>query len=176
MKKIVVASKNPVKMAAALAGFQAMFPHEQFEIEGVMVPSGVSDQPHSDAETLRGALNRAETAYQREPLADFWVGLEGGVEEQYDGVMAFAWAVVKSQTLIGKGKTGSFFLPPAVVELLKAGKELGEADDIVFQRANSKQQNGAVGILTSDVITRTEYYKAAVILALIPVRNPELYR
>jgi non-canonical (house-cleaning) NTP pyrophosphatase len=33
-------------------------------------------------------------------------------------------------------------------------KELGEADDIVFGITNSKQANGAVCILTGDILTR----------------------
>lgn len=49
--KIVIASKNPVKMTAALEGFRSLFPHQEFEIAGVSVPSGVRDQPLSDAET-----------------------------------------------------------------------------------------------------------------------------
>ena len=65
MKHVVVASNNPVKKQAALAGFQKMFAHEDFKIEGIAVPSGVSDQPMSDEETLQGALNRAQKAAQR---------------------------------------------------------------------------------------------------------------
>jgi non-canonical (house-cleaning) NTP pyrophosphatase len=51
----------------------------------------------------------------------------------------------------------------------------GKADDIVFSRSNSKQQNGAVGLLTKDVITRAAYYEPAVVLALVSFANPELY-
>jgi non-canonical (house-cleaning) NTP pyrophosphatase len=87
----------------------------------------------------------------------------------------FAWVVVKSASMLGKGKTGTFFLPRAVVKLIKEGKELGEADDIVFKRQNSKQENGAVGILTGNIIDRTSFYKVAVLLALIPFKNPTLY-
>jgi non-canonical (house-cleaning) NTP pyrophosphatase len=53
--------------------------------------------------------------------------------------------------------------------------ELGHADDIVFGRNNSKQQTGAVGILTREVITRAEYYSHGGVLALIPSLNPGLY-
>jgi non-canonical (house-cleaning) NTP pyrophosphatase len=52
---------------------------------------------------------------------------------------------------------------------------LGEADDRVFSRKNSKQSNGAIGILTNDAIDRTELYIPAVIFALIPFKNPDLY-
>lgn len=175
MKKIIVASNNPVKIGATLEGFQTMFPSDIFEVEGVNVPSGVRDQPLSNQETLQGALQRAEAAYQREQHADYWVGIEGGIEETQGEMEVFAWVVVKSASMLGRGKTGTFFLPRAVVKLIKEGKELGEADDIVFKRQNSKQENGAVGILTDNIIDRTGFYKVAMQLALIPFKNPELY-
>jgi len=53
--------------------------------------------------------------------------------------------------------------------------ELGLANDIVFSKLNSKQKCRAVGLLTHNKITRTELYKDAVILALIPFINPGLY-
>jgi non-canonical (house-cleaning) NTP pyrophosphatase len=52
---------------------------------------------------------------------------------------------------------------------------LGEADDIVFGRSNSKQDNGAVGLLTDNVIDRAQLYEHAMILALIPFKNELLY-
>jgi inosine/xanthosine triphosphatase len=173
--KIIVASKNPVKINAALSGFLKMFPNEQFEVEGVSVSSGVYEQPKSDVETFTGAMNRAENA-SKETKADYWVGIEGGIEQKDSGMEAFAWVVIKSaDSKFGKGRTGTFFLPPPIAELIKNGKELGEADDIVFGIKNSKQQNGAVGILTNNVIDRTKYYTEAVVLALIPFKNQELY-
>jgi len=188
MKKLVVASKNPVKIAAVQNGFAQMFPEEAvFEIDGVSVVSGVSDQPMSDAETLEGAWNRCHRAADAAPDADFWIGIEGGVEDKPPhlyhrcggkaGEMeAFAWVVVKSREgKIGKGRSSAFFLPAKVADLIRGGKELGEADDIVFKRANSKQENGAVGLLTHNAIDRTHYYTDAVILALIPFVNPDLY-
>lgn len=176
MHKIVIASKNPVKERAALQAFKRMFPDQQFKIQGVSVESGVSDQPLDDAETYTGAHNRAVNAKQEMPDADYWVGIEGGVETKEHGMEAFAWVVVCSRNgRIGKGKTAVFFLPPKVAELINQGKELGEADDIVFGRTNSKQANGAIGLLTDDVVDRTAYYIEATIFALIPFKNQELY-
>ncbi len=174
--RVVVASKNPVKLASATEGFARMFPGETFEVVGVSVPSGVSDQPMSDAETLAGAMNRAENASKAEPDADFWVGHEGGCHDNEHGLQAFAWIVVRSRDgKVGKGKTGTFFLPPPVTDLVRQGVELGKADDIVFRRTNSKQESGACGLLTGDAITRTTFYVGAVILALIPFKNRELF-
>ena len=176
MKKIVVASKNPVKINAVRDAFEKMFPNEVFNMEGISVSSGVSDQPISDTETLQGALNRAGNAEKEISRADFWVGIEGGIEEKNSEMEAFAWVAIRSANgVVGKGRSGTFFLPPKIAELIRQGKELGEADDIVFERTNSKQENGAVGILTDGVVDRTKYYTEAVVLALIPFKNERLY-
>src|SRR3990167_4274778 len=153
MKKVFVASTNPVKINAVEIGFAKMFPEMLIKIEGESTPSNVSDQPLSEEETLKGAINRVENVSKLKPTSDYWVGIEGGLQEVGREMEAFAWIVVKA----------------------KNGKELGEADDIVFGRTNSKQANGAVGILTNDTITRTTYYEQAMILALIPFKNPKLY-
>lgn len=176
MKKIIVASNNPVKIKSAETGFTKMFPDESFKIEGFSAKSNVPDQPMNEEETLRGAINRTNNVSKLSPYADYWVGIEGGLKEVDGEMEAFAWVVVKSKEgKIGKGKTGSFFLPKRMVELVKEGKELGEADDIVFGKINSKQANGTVGNLTGDVLTRITYYEPAVVLALIPFKNPLLY-
>jgi len=153
----------------------------------------------SDRETLLGATNRAKNVFQKVGgQGDYFFGVEGGIEERKtDGsdapqLEAFAWIVVlsklKSSTTqtntttigettlkIGKARTATFFLPEKVAELIRGGMELGHADDVVFGRTNSKQETGAVGLLTREVIRRAEYYAHAAVLALIPDLNPELF-
>jgi inosine/xanthosine triphosphatase len=175
MKTIIVASRNPVKIQAALSGFLAMFKSEEFQAVPVSVASNVSDQPMTSEETLNGARQRAENTFLAHPEGDYWIGIEGGVEELDDQLTGFAWVVIRSTSLLGRGRTATFFIPNQVADLVRLGKELGEADDLVFGRANSKQENGAVGILTGDVIDRARLYETAVILALIPFKNPSLY-
>ncbi len=177
MLKIIVASTNPVKIKAAKEGFAAMFPREKLEVKGIASKSGVGKQPMTNLQTISGALNRVNYVSQVAPKADYWIGIEGGIEEIKGETEAFAWVVVKDKTgKVSKGKTGTFTLPKKVVELVKQGIELGEADDIVFSQKNSKQKIGAVGLLTGNVIDRTKYYIEAVILALIPFRNSNLYK
>jgi len=59
--------------------------------------------------------------------------------------------------------------------LVGQGMELGHADDIVFQRSNSKQEDGAIGLLTRNLLDRAGLYEHAVLLALVPFFNLELY-
>ncbi len=174
MIRILVASKNPVKIEAVTDGLKP-FLNGEFEVTGVSVPSGVSDQPMSETETLKGASNRVMKAINLNPGYDYYVGLEGGVEDTTSGLMVFAWMVISNGERIGKARTASFFLPPQVAELVRGGMELGDADDVVFAKTNSKQQNGAIGLLTNDAITRKSLYLPAVQMAFIPFLNPELY-
>lgn len=172
---MIAASTNPVKINASRGGFEKMFPNEKFEVSGVSAPSGVSDQPMSSDETLEGATNRAANARKSEPNADYWVGLEGGVEEIDGEMRTVVWAVVLSKERMGKARAASFVVPSEIARLIKEGVELGHADDQVFGTTNSKQQGGAIGILTKNAINRTSVYQDGVILALIPFLNPDLY-
>lgn len=175
MVKVIVASQNPVKITAVKQAFAKMFPDQSFDFQSISVPSEVSNQPLSEEETQTGALNRVQNS-SKIIDADYWVGIEGGSKPVGETMETFAWVVIKSKNnSFGQGRSASFFLPPKIVELIKQGKELGEADDIVFGRTNSKQSNGAIGILTNDIITRTSYYEPAVVMALIPFKNPDLY-
>lgn len=175
---VIIASGNPAKIKAVELAFSRMFPDEKFDYEGISVESGVSDQPMSDDETFAGALMRAQTCRESRPEATYWVGLEGGLEDIGDELHAFAWMVIFGpDELMGKSRTATFVLPPAVAELiLVEGKELGEADDLVFGKTNSKQSSGAVGILTHGLIDRANYYAEALTLALVPFKNPHLYK
>ncbi len=170
-----MASTNPVKVKAALGGLAQLFPEQDFVAEPVSVPSGVADQPMTDEETLTGALNRVNNARKAYPEADFWIGIEGGVAPVEGELTAFAWIVVCSGNRWGKARSGTFFLPPAVTKLVQEGVELGLANDRIFSRHNSKQQGGAIGILTHNALDRSQLYEQAVILALVPFRNQELY-
>ena len=172
---VLVGSKNPVKVKCAEDGFIQAF-NKPFLVEGINAHSGVSDQPIGDKETLEGAKNRAVLAREIFPEANFWVGIEGGVDQDENGMFAFAWIYILGQNgKHGQAKTGTFYLPKEVSKLVNEGMELGKADDLVFEKDNSKQQGGSVGILTQGVVNRAEYYQQAIVLALIPFLNNELY-
>lgn len=174
-ENVIVSSTNPVKLEAVRLGFERMFPEREFVFSSATVVSGVSDQPLTDAETLLGAKNRAEAARLARPEADFWAGLEGGAETYEGRLSTFAWIYIIGIEGRGKCRTATHELPDEISRLVAGGMELGDADDLFYQRKNSKQLNGSVGLLTKDIFTRTSLYLEAVMLALIPFRNPGLY-
>ncbi len=174
--KVIVTSKNPVKIESVKAAFQKVFNNTTIEVDALGVPSGVSNQPMSDQETLTGAMNRLNSAMSINSNADYYVAIEAGINDIGGEMYNYAWVLIKNKdNKLGKSKTDTFVIPSRVRDLILEGKELGEADDIVFGHTNSKQTVGSIGILTKNLITRTSYYVEAVILALIPFMNSELY-
>lgn len=175
MISIAVGSANPVKADAVRRGFEHVWPEEIVQVEGISVESGVPDQPMDDSATRRGAIARASAVSALRPSADYAIGIEGGCAYEEDDLYAFAWVSVIRDGQTGSARTGAFRLPPEIQRLIESGMELGEADDLVFGEENSKQSTGAVGLLSGNTITRTTLYEQAVILALIPFMNPDLY-
>lgn len=114
-----------------------------------------------------------------------WIAILGGRSEvclaakANDDTYHCAPSIVdrKSRTSSwGLAKTGSFLLPSKLSDLvINKNIELGHADDMLFNRTNSKHGQGTVGRLTDGQIERDEYYVHAIKLALIPWIRPELY-
>jgi inosine/xanthosine triphosphatase len=175
MKKVIIASGNPVKINTAKLAFEKFFPEEQFEFIGIPAESGVSDQPMSNAETMLGAKNRVINAILKDGSADFYVGMEGGVEDIDNQLFSYSWIIVSDKSKQGIGKSASFKLPPKITELIKGGMELGDADQVVFGVENSKQKMGAIGLLSKGVVNRTDLYVTPTMFALLPFINKQLY-
>lgn len=173
MKRIAVGSTNPVKFNASLAVLKPIFPDAEFV--KVAVPSGVPEQPWGNAETRTGALNRARAALTAAG-ANLGVGLEGGVLENDLGLMTCAWCgLVDTAGRVGVGGSSNVLLPPSVSALIREGVPLGAAIDRLVNQHNTRQRNGAIGILTNDLETRQSAYETLIRLALAPFRNPAWY-
>ncbi len=168
-QKVVIASLNPAKINAVKSAFQSAFPQQAFEFVGISVPSEVADQPMTNEETHRGSVNRVKNAKVEMPTADFYVGLEAGIE----GNVTFAWMVIESDTHRGESRSASLMLPPEVLAQLTDANELGDVMDKVFGTENIKQKGGAISLLTQNQLTRSSVYHQALILALIPFTNPD---
>lgn len=174
VRSIAVGSTNPVKIGAVRAVLRSVAPHAS--VEGIAVPSTVSDQPFGDDETIRGARARAVAARERLGT-DLGVGLEGGVVELPDGSMqTCAWAVVVDAA--GKSGVGGSLampLPSSVAAMIRDGVELGVAMDRLVGAHGTKHGSGAVGILTSGLVDRQRAYEILVTYALAPFLRADLY-
>ena len=170
---VAVGSLNPVKLGAArLALERAGF---EFELQGVAVPSGVSEQPIGAEEIARGARQRALNA--RAALGSAWgVGMEGGVEFDAAGeAWLFSVVAIVGAERESLARGGQVRLPPRIAARLREGAELGPVMDELLGTSNIKQGLGAVGYLTSGLITRQAAFYDCFSRALAPLLHPELY-
>jgi inosine/xanthosine triphosphatase len=163
---IAVGSTNPVKLAAAQAILSRAFPEAEFT--AAEVSSGLPEQPWGDEQTRQGAYQRACQVLQKTG-ANLGVGLEGGLVETSVGLMTCAWcAIVDQAGKVGYGGGVHMLLPPVVAEILQQHGELGPAMDALIHETNTKQKQGAVGILTNGLSNRQAAYEQLVAMAAAP--------
>ncbi|MCU7553513.1 inosine/xanthosine triphosphatase [Alteromonas sp. ASW11-19] len=177
MTDCFVGSTNPVKMHAAEIALSDMLEMPVLT-EGLVVDSGVPDQPLSAEETRQGAINRVEACLAEvgEDYPDAWyIGIEGGVDVLEDGPATFAYVAICHRLRWSVSRSASLPLPPSVFQALQSGRELGAEMDRLFNTDNVKQKGGAIGLLTHNRATRQSVYELAITLALAPFNFPDLY-
>nr|QNO56969.1 inosine/xanthosine triphosphatase [Methanosarcinales archaeon ANME-1 ERB7] len=175
--KVLVGSRNPVKVAATAEAFSKYF--DTVDVLGIRVNSNVPNQP-VDTETFVGARNRAfELTMINEARnfgAEFFVGIEGGIKKLYDRWFTFGVMCIMDNTeRVGYGTSPFFELPTQITKALLNGVELGDVMDSLIGERNTKERQGAVGHFTNGVMDRKAYYVAGLVVALIPFLNPDLY-
>lgn len=173
--RVAVGSRNPVKLSSVEKAFNTVWPNENWIVEGVDVSSGVSNQPMSDEESIKGARSRAKQALEKTG-ADYGVGQEGGIQKIGNDCFDNGWMIViDKKGNEGIGSTIKMIVPPKMMALINEGKEVGTANDIIFGLNNSKQNAGHFGTLTNGFIDRTGCYKDGIISALARFIHPELF-
>jgi len=171
--RIVVGTTNAAKIDAAKSALRRIWPDA--EVVAAEVNSGVSVQPKSDDEAIEGALNRAKEGLKK-VKADFGLGLEGTTVDTKYGMFLCGWvAVVDKNGTFGLGCTSKIQLPEKVAEEIRNGKELGPVMDTLFGEKDIKKRQGAVGVLTKNLITRKDAFEQAIISAFARFIVPEYY-
>lgn len=152
--KIVIGTNNPAKIQAV----KAVFSGYEAEYFNLNVASGVSDQPFSDEETMKGAINRAIAALNQGE-GDIGIGLEGGVQQHEHGLFLCNWGAlaVKGEPPIIAGGA-KIPLPNGIAKRLIAGEELGPVMDDYTQKENIRKQEGAIGVFTNGRVDRAEMF------------------
>lgn len=152
---IAIGTKNPTKVHAVQNAFSKKVSGEFFSTN---VQSNVSEQPLTDEETMRGAINRARNAIEAEN-ADIGVGLEGGVVKTNHGYFLCNWGAIIDrhiQPIVASG--ARIIIPDKIGEEVFSGKELGIVMDRFVEKNNVSQNEGAIGIFTNGCVDRTEMF------------------
>ena len=140
--------------------------------------------PLNDWELMSGARQRAlavrEILVGQKLDADLYVGLEGGFHSiSVDGewhTFLRGWAFVTDGERGSFGMSPSISVPEAIVKSVIQGKrELGIVIDEVAGARDVRSRQGAWGMLSRDLLTRSMSFEAALIAAFAPFYNSALY-
>jgi inosine/xanthosine triphosphatase len=141
--------------------------------------------PLNDWQLMSGARQRAvavrDMLVEQKLDADLYVGLEGGFHSiQLEGewhTFLRGWAFVTDGQRGSFGMSPSIAVPDPIVESVVKGKrELGEVIDEVAGMRDVRSRQGAWGVLSRDLLTRSMSFEAALIAAFAPFYNSSLYQ
>lgn len=148
------------------------------------VESQVPAMPMNDWELMQGARERAlavrDLLKQQRRDADIFVGLEGGFHSMsIEGdwhIFLRGWAYATDGTTGAFGATPSISVPDALAKKVIEGKrELGLVIDEVTGITDVRSRQGAWGILSRDLVTRSMSFEMALIAAFAPFYNKRMY-
>jgi inosine/xanthosine triphosphatase len=187
--RIAVGSTRLPKVNAvreAVSSFGALLDATaQFDVQGCEVESGVSHTPVSREELMQGARQRAEALATElsstGQAADFFVGVEGGLDVVIEGgsrrVFLESWAYVTDGRTSHFGCSGSIEIPEELAkEVLDKGVELSEAIDAYAGAVGIRDGKGTWGVLSGNLISRQDSFRIAVVTAFAPFYNARMYR
>jgi non-canonical (house-cleaning) NTP pyrophosphatase len=133
---------------------------------------------------MLGARQRAEAlvrlAREKAESWRYFVGLEGGLDIIEEGenrrVMLESWAYVSDGRDGHYGRSGGVEIPEALAhEVLENGVELSIAIDRFAGAVGIRDAQGAWGVLSNGLISRTEAFRIAVVAAFAPFYNAKMY-
>ena len=170
--KILIGTKNPAKIEGAKQAFAKYF--ESFDIEGIPVPSQVSEEPVNES-IYEGAKNRVnnliEYANEQQLDIDYFLGIESGITNLLGKWVIINIAVIKDKNGYESwGYSPAFPVPDKYVDEI-IEKDLGTVMDSLFQEKDLRSNKGGISFLTNDVISRIDLTRGAFIMALTQIVN-----
>lgn len=184
---IGLGSQNKAKIKACENAFkklQSKFrqKNEAIHIIPLRTETSVADMPLTQAEMRKGALERALFVYERFSAQkqdfDYTLGLEGGVYRNMPQAESYLqnWVYAFDGQGGHYGSSASLPLPGIITEaLFDERRELAEVVDEISGLSDVRSRNGAFGILSNNLITRSASFETAVICALTPFFNKKFY-
>lgn len=175
--RVRVGSANPVKVEAARAVLRTAFKGRRLEVEGRDVHSQVPAEPFG-LDVINGAIHRAESALLLDDWAHFGVGIEAGLfwcEHLQDYIDVQYCAILDRGGRITLGHGPGFQYPPPLMQLVREGLTVGEAMARLTGIQGIGRKKGVVGYLSKGLLVRKKLTESAIIAALLPRLNTELY-
>ena len=172
-------SKNKVKIEAVSEILKDYPDFKNAEIFSKEADSEVSHQPKSLEETIEGAIKRAKNSFSN---CNYSFGLESGlmkVPETKTGYMDVCVCSIYDGEHYNLGLSSAFEFPKKVIDLI-FGRSMNDANQAFYNTGLTQDKKigsseGAIGMLTKGRVTRKDYTKQAIYMALIHLENSGLY-
>jgi inosine/xanthosine triphosphatase len=187
-KRIALGSDRAAKIMAVRASIARIAAIDASWADAQVVARPVTTStpamPMTDWQLMEGARDRAlavrDSLRSKRMDADIYVGLEGGFHSiSIDGewhTFLRGWAYATDGTAGAFGATPSISVPASIVKSVVDGRqELGVVIDQVAGMRDVRSRQGAWGILSRDLVTRSDSFELALIAAMAPFYNSKLY-
>jgi len=189
IKTIALGSDRAAKIMAVRASVARVAKIDSSWADANVVARAVSTNapamPLTDWELMQGARERAlavrDLLRGQRLEAEIYVGLEGGfhsisIEGEWHTFLR-GWAYATD------GKNGTFGASPSITvpdalakKVIEGRRELGLVIDEVSGKRDTRSREGAWGVLSRDLVTRSLSFELALIAAFAPFYNPEIYQ
>jgi len=176
---VAIGSKNPVKIKAVERVFKRFY--ENIVIKSVSIDTGLPRQPIGLEIVAKGAYIRSISALKKISGSSYGVGIEAGLirypysSSNYLNIQLCIITDNEGYSTIGS--SAGFELPKNIVDKLinNRGVELEDLMEEVTGIVDIGKKGGAIQYLSKNFLTREDLSIQAVITALIPHLNKELY-
>jgi inosine/xanthosine triphosphatase len=188
MMRIALGSDRAAKVEAVRASVARIAKlsesWREAEIIARSVRTDAPAMPLTDEQLMRGARDRAlavrELLMREGACAQIYVGLEGGFHSvSLDGswiTFLRGWAYATDGERGSFGASPSIEVPEAIARrVADGGRELGPIMDEVAGEHDVRSRQGAWGVFSRDLLTRSESFEAALIAAFAPFYNEKFY-
>jgi inosine/xanthosine triphosphatase len=189
MERIALGSDRAAKIMSVRAAIARVAELDPAWRTAKVIPRPVKTDapamPLNDWQLMSGARKRAlavrDILIEQKLEADLYVGLEGGfhsisLEGEWRTFLR-GWAFVTDGERSSFGMSPSIEVPEAIVQQVIQGKrELGIVIDEVAGARDVRSKQGAWGVLSRDLLTRSMSFEAALIAAFAPFYNASLYQ
>lgn len=175
--KIVISTENKAKVQAVTEVLSRAF--GDIELVSEKFSSDISEQPMTEEEGIKGAINRLENSREKYPDADYYIGMEGYVDSNEYGMFLAGTVVIDNKEGVrGIGISGKILLPDNIKNELEKGAELGPLVQQLMEDVNNEIRHlgGTNGVLTKGLYNRVDEFKDATKCALAKFQSPELYK
>ena len=187
VKTIALGSDRTAKIMAVRASIARVAKiHKEWADARVVaraVSTNVPAMPLTDWELMQGARERAlavrDVLRKKQLTADIYVGLEGGfhsisIDSEWHTFLR-GWAYAMDETRGHYGSAPAIGVPESIVKRVMEGRELGVVIDEVAGGRDVRSRRGAWGVLTRDLVTRSMSFEMALLAALAPFYNANVY-